>query len=231
MTISIHQPHFFPWLGYFHKIIQSDVFVLLDDVQFEKNYFQNRTQIKNLKGEAFWLGVPVQKASLTTHINQIKIAPVFKPQSMIDTLRQFYRKAPYINTYFQDISDILLSDNKSLFEINFKTLIYTLGLLDINTKLFISSEMNITETDPNLRLIEICRKVSADTYLAGKGGRKYMDLDAFENADIKVSWQHFDPLLYSYPQINGLFVPGLSILDMLFNIGHKETINLLKTKL
>ncbi len=228
MILSIHQPHFFPWLGYYHKIANSDIFVLLDHVQFEKNYFQNRTLIKNINCKSFWLGVPVQKAPLSTPINEIQIAPVFKPKSMVSTIKQFYSKAPFFKKYFQDISNLILSDNKSLFEINHKTLLYTLDLLDIKTKLFISSKMNLIEENPNKRLVEICKKTSIDTYLSGKGGRKYMDLEMFEKNNINVKWQEFNPELIKYPQINGDFLPGLSILDALFNIGHEEASSIVK---
>jgi hypothetical protein len=58
MILSIHQPGYMPWLGYFYRIAQSDRFVYLDTVQFERNSFINRNRIKTAKGP-MWLTVPV----------------------------------------------------------------------------------------------------------------------------------------------------------------------------
>ena len=59
MMLSAHQPAYLPWLGYLDKIASADVFVFLDDVQFEKNSFINRNRIKTSQG-AQWLTVPVR---------------------------------------------------------------------------------------------------------------------------------------------------------------------------
>jgi hypothetical protein len=222
MIISIHQPHFFPWFGYFDKIINSDVFVLYDDVQFEKNYFQNRTLIKNLKGEKHWFGIQVQKASLSTNINDIMIASVFKPSSVLDMLSQNYRKAPYFKDYFSSISDILLDNNISLCDVNYKSLKFILKLLEVNTQIIVSSDLEIVADEPNRKIVEICNKLNANTYLAGQGGKNYMDQELFRQNNINIIWQDFDPNTITYEQINGEFIAGLSIIDALFNIGHVE---------
>lgn len=227
MMVSIHQPHFFPWLGYFHKIIQGDCFVYLDNVQFRKNYFQNRTQIKDIHGNAFWYTIPIQKAPLETPINKIHIAPVFQPQKSVKILQSFYSKSPFYAALSPQINEILLAPHQGLNDINLASIKYVLKLLQINKPFYIASELNLKNEDPNGRIIEICTKLGADKYLAGKGGRNYMNLDLFEAANIEIRWQEFLPSKYVYNQINGNFISGLSMLDVLFNIGPERTSSLL----
>jgi hypothetical protein len=227
MIVSIHQPHFFPWLGYFHKILEGDCFVYLDNVQFRKNYFQNRTQIKDLNGNAFWFTIPVQKAPLETLINKILIAPVFQPQKAVKMLQAYYGKSPYYAELSPAVNEILLAPYKGLNEMNLASIKYILKLLQINKPFYIASELDLKNEDPNGRIIEICTNLRADKYLAGKGGRNYMNLGLFETANIEIRWQEFLPSKYVYNQINGNFIPGLSMLDVLFNIGPEKTSSLL----
>src|SRR5690606_35633382 len=121
-TIAIHQPHFFPWLGYFHKIINSDAFVFYDDVQFERRYFQNRAQIKDSNAEIRWFGVPVKKTDRSAPINQIEISEeFFDPDSLLSTLKNYYRKAPFFNDYFDSVAKIIDTRNPSLLDMNLKS--------------------------------------------------------------------------------------------------------------
>lgn len=227
MIISIHQPHFFPWLGYFHKIIQSDAFVYLDNVQYRKNYFQNRTQIKDTNGKASWLTIPVQNATLETPINKIKIAPVFQSNKLVNTLRMNYGKAPFFKVHSQQIFDIITGNHSTINDINHASIKTILDLLDIRIPSYIASELQLENDDPNGRILEICKKLNADTYLAGKGGKNYMDLNLFQENNIKVDWQKFEVEKYKYPQINGDFIPGISVIDSIFNIGAGDTKKLL----
>lgn len=227
MILSIHQPHFFPWLGYFHKIIQGDCFVYLDNVQYRKNYFQNRTMIKDLSGESYWFTIPVQKAPLNTSIKEIKIADVFQADKLIRTLQTFYHKTPYFSELAPLVFEIIRNNSGSLNSINFRSIKLVMDLLSINKPFYIASELGIINDDPNGRIVEICHKLNANQYLAGKGGKNYMDLDLFRKENIDVLWQEFVPSNYAYSQINGVFIPGLSVLDVLFNIGTENTKKLL----
>lgn len=229
MTLGIHQPHFFPWLGFFHKIINSDVFVFYDDVQFRRRYFQNRAQIKDEEGEIRWFSVPVKKTDRSAHINQIEISEeFFKPDHMLSTLKNYYSKAPFFNDYFDAVAAVIDTKNLSLSDMNLKSIRLFLDLWEIKKPLHLSSKLKLVESDRNLKLVEICKLLSADTYFAGRGGRKYMETEKFEENNIKIVWQHFDPEKVIYPQINGKFAPGLCGLDALFNIGHEALYDLIK---
>lgn len=228
MTIAIHQPHFFPWLGYLHKIINSDAFVFYDDVQFERRYFQNRAQIKDPNAETRWFGVPVKKTDRSALINQIEISDeFFDPDSLLSTLKNYYRKAPFFDDYFDSVAEIINTKNPSLLDMNLKSTKLFLDLWEIKTPLHLSSELKLIEHEKNLKLVEICKILSSDTYFAGRGGRKYMETEKFDENNIKIEWQLFEPDKVRYPQINGEFVPGLSGLDGLFNIGHEALLDLI----
>ena len=206
--------------GYFNKIIHSDIFVILEQVQFRKNYFQNRTKIK-ANNQAMWLTFPVKKSSerLISEIdlvnderNKIKI---------IRTLEQAYSKTEYFDTYFPDFKEIILNDDQKLSIKNTRLLYKSLEILDIKTKIEFSHNL-ASSLDPNLRLIEICKNLNSGIYISGAGGKNYLKKELFKENGIKILWQEFNQEIF-YNQRGESFLPGLSFLDALFNIGSKKT--------
>jgi hypothetical protein len=228
MTVSAHQPHFLPWLGYFNKVAKSDVFIWLEDVQFRKNYFQNRTRIKGNQDE-LWLTLSVKKGSLHANINEIELVKNRDFQKITKTIKNYYSKAPFFESHFKEIKNIINNSNDSLNDLNFDLFIYLLKVLEIKTEIIKSAELQIKEKDANNRLIEICKKVNATKYIAGKGGRNYMNEAHFKEYNIDVIWQEFPINEIKYQQAKGDFVEGLSILDVLFNIGKEKTKELVNT--
>lgn len=229
MVVSAHQPHFLPWLGYFNKVAKSDVFVWLENVQFRKNYFQNRTKIKVGENE-FWLTVPVKKASLETHILDIQIDNSKNYRKLAKTLSNTYSKAPYFSEIFPDIQKILETNNTNLNELNLRLFMFFIDGLQIDTKIIRSSELQLQSEDPNDRLIELCQKLDATSYIAGKGGANYMNKDLFDQQNIHILWQQFPVSEIQYPQKGKNFLMGLSIVDALFNIGFDNTRDLIHTE-
>lgn len=221
MILSIHQPHFFPWLGYFDKMLRSDVFVYLDNVQFTKNYFQNRTQVKSQDGKTQWITVSVKKAPLQTLIRDTFVSETYDAELLCQKLTLYYRKAAFWEEFSEDVLAILKSGEAKLSLLNIKTVEYMVSRMDNSPKRLVSSELKSQETDANLRLVRICQELNCDVYLAGAGGKKYMDLELFKKEGIEVRFQEFHPQKYSYPQLGSDFIPGLSSLDVLFNIGFK----------
>jgi hypothetical protein len=226
---SIHQPHFLPWLGYFNKIAQSDVFVILDTVQFRKNYFQNRTELKNLNGEPFWLTIPVLKSSLGTPITEIKLLNNYLLKKTIKQIEGLYLKSTYFKIYFPELESILDNPYSNLSRLNYDLLFWAIKVLGITTKIQLASNMNIDNVnDPNLRLIEILAEIQATHYIAGKGGKNYMNETLFKENNFEILWQDFNATNIIYPQINGNFLPNISFLDALFNIGSEKTSDIVK---
>ncbi|MEW6077768.1 MAG: WbqC family protein [Thermodesulfobacteriota bacterium] len=216
MIAAVHQPQYFPWLGYYDKMAKADVFCYLDNVQYKKNEWQNRNRIKSVGGWQ-WLTVPVTYR-FPQRINQVKIdrkTPWGKKH--IQALTTCYRRAPFFDEYMSLFEPILRSDPERLSELNIALAEALRRALGIETKTVIASELAPLREEPTDRLIDICRELGADTYLAGRGGANYMDLSRFNDSGIRVVFQAFDHPVY--PQLYGDFVANLSAVDLLFNRG------------
>ncbi len=223
MIVSIHQPHFLPWLGYFNKVFNSDVFVWLHGVQFRKNYFQNRTKIKNPSNDSeFWLTVPV-KAKLTDNIDEVTIADAKWAARVSKTIQQFYSKSPYYNEYFEALIELINRPATLVEEVNYQTFIYLLKVLSYQGKVVRMDELGELSNEPNQRLIDICKKLGAQHYIAGKGGKNYLNKKKWEEEGINISWQSFDSDAITYQQMGKAFLPSLSLIDCLFNVGAEQT--------
>jgi hypothetical protein len=218
MTISIHQPNFVPWLGYFYKIYKSDVFVILDNVQFTKNGFTNRNRIKTPQGE-LWLTVPIiQSGKFGQDITECKI---FNPQQslgkILKTVESNYKKAPGFELYFGSFERILKNSGDSLCDQNILLIHWIMEVLEISTKTIRASELSNITGESTDRLVSICKELKATAYLAGLGAKKYQEDALFLQEGINVI---NSPFVYpTYPQLWKEFMPSLSVLDVLFNCG------------
>lgn len=215
MILSAHQPQFLPWPGYFDKMLRCDVFVLLDDVQFKKNEWQNRNRVWSAGGGQ-WLTVPV----LHRFGAEIREVPVNNAVSwrekQLKTLRQTYSKAPCFSGYFEPWERMYGREWGRLLDINLYTVERLRAALRIDTRMELSSSLGV-EGKATERLVNLCRKFGADTYLAGAGGREYMELPLFERAGVRVVFQEFRRP--EYPQFGAAFVPNLTALDMVLHLG------------
>jgi hypothetical protein len=215
--VSIHQPQYLPWLGYIDKIDRADIFILLDNVQYKKNEWQSRNRIKTAQGWQ-WITVPVLYR-FPERINEVRINNKvdWRKKHML-SIETNYRKAPYFKDYFPYLEDIYKKEWERLVDINVALIRTLIDLFGIKKEILIASEIE-TREDPDYRLIDLCKAVGGDTYLSGKDGPKYMDMDAFSEAGIKVIIQDFKHPVY--PQLYGMFEPNLSSIDLLFNCGEK----------
>lgn len=216
MILAAHQPQFAPWLGFFDKLDRADIFVLLDNVQFKKNEWQNRNRIKTSTGPQ-WLTVPVS-FHFGDRIDEVAISQRQNWRHRHrQSLRTCYSRAPY----YQSVSDlyekIAFRPWDKLCDFNIALLRALMHELGIVTPIVIASELEPLDDDRDLRLIQLCRRLGAQTYLAGEGGRSYMNLDRFRSEGIDTIFQHYQHPCYS--QLFGEFHPRLSILDLLFNCG------------
>ena len=222
MIVSIHQPHFFPWLNYFNKIANSDIFVVLDDVQFRRRYFQNRAKIKVADKEK-WITVPLEKHSRSTLIKDMEILQDKSYQNIARTIENVYKRAPFFDDYFQQIENVLSKEFHSLNDLNIAILKLLLEILELDVPVYKSSELGIQAEEPNERLLKICLHFKATKYIAGKGGKNYMDQSMFSDKGIEILWQDYPNSQFVYEQLGTNFIPGLSVIDVLFNIGAAET--------
>jgi len=216
MIVAIHQPQYLPWLGYFDKIDRSDVFVLLDNVQYKKNEWQNRNRIKTAQGWQ-WITVPVLY-KFPQKIREVKINNgVNWKEKHLHALIYNYSKSPYFDEYRPFFEDAYNRDWEYLVDINTHMIKYLVRVLGIDTEILIASDFNLRD-HPTERLIDICKAVGANTYLSGVDGAKYMDIEKFMQAEIKVIVQNFNHP--TYHQLFGKFEPFMSITDLLFNHAH-----------
>jgi len=224
MKVSIHQPEYLPWLGFFNKIYRSDVYVILDTAKFSHGDFHNRNRIKTKNG-SLWLTVPISGSKMLP-IDQTKINHSTNwRKKHWQSISQNYRRAPY----FQNISTLLKNLYSSqkfekLLDLNLTINNCLKDYLGLNTKTVLASSLNLSGSQNDL-LINICRQLGADTYLSGSGGKNYLDEIKFTAAGIKVEYQNF-----AHPEYNQLFkkfIPYMSTIDAVANVGRDETIKLI----
>jgi hypothetical protein len=214
-TVAIHQPQFMPWLGYLHKIHSCDVFVFLDNVQYKKNEWQNRNRIKTANGPQ-WLTAP-NCYQFPQRISEVRINnKVNWRHKHLQALITNYSKASCFKEFMPVFQDFYSREWDLLADLNTDSVNLLLEIFQIEKERLKASEMELRDT-PNERLVDICKAVGADTYLAGKDGEKYMDLEIFRREGIKVVFQEFTPPRYH--QLFGEFVPCLSAIDLAFNCG------------
>lgn len=219
LKVSIHQPEYLPWLSLFDKIDQVDKFVLLDTVQFEKGYFQNRCKIRDGKGSYQLITLPLQKAKFDALIcertidNQSKLL-----KKQINVIIEMYRKAPFFDQYFSQIEDLILSQS-NLANLNSRLIQMISSMLGIKTEILTSSSLGLPHlcggTEVNLA---ICKALGAKFYLSGKMGRAYLDTTKFKEADVLVGYHEFEVIPYSQAG-ERQFIGFLSVIDALFNCG------------
>jgi len=213
--ITIHQPNYLPWPGFFHKWMIADVFVILDTVQYHKNEWQNRNRIKTAQGEQ-WLTVPVNYR-FPQRIEEVTIASPLWAKKQIASIEQAYAKAPFFQQYWPDIKAIMQAEHASLVALNVALIQHLGNLLGCTAPLVLASDLPITDTDPTARLIKITQHFDGDVYLSGSEGEHYLDQTVFTAQHIALKFQQVSPPVY--PQLHGDFIPYLSVLDVLFNIG------------
>jgi len=219
MLIAVHQPQYLPWLGYFHKIDRADRFVLLDNVQFKKNEWQNRNRIKTAQGWQ-WLTVPV-KYKFSQKIHEVEINPdVPWQRKHRQAILTNYGKAAhgaYLDALFEDLFS---RSWHSISRLNIHLVKSLARILGIDTPIFIASELGDFPSDPDERLIALTRHFGADQYLAGRGGRDYMNLEKYKEKGVSVVFQDFNHP--EYGQLFGDFQPNMSVIDLLLNHGEQS---------
>ena len=218
MLVAIHQLHYLPWLRYLEKIARADLFVVLDDIQYTKNGFQNRNKIKHAKGWMY-LTVPV-RARQGQLLHEVEIAQASGwGESHWRALHTSYGRAPHFEEHASALAEIYCRDWTHLNPLNWELLTYLCWALGIKTRLVRSSRLGV-EGKATDRLVQICRAAGADSYYSGSyAAEAYLDLPAMEAAGIRVVLQEWTCPVYRqcFPQAG--FLPDLSVIDLLLNEG------------
>lgn len=226
-TVVIHQPDFLPYLGFFHRFLLADLWVVLDDVQFldgGSKCWHNRDKIKTPRGER-WLTVGVKKAPMETMINEAFLADDDWEKKNLNQLRENYRKAPYYDEIFPRLETLYDHNCIRLVDFNMRSIEMLMDMFDIKIETVFASVLKAGGKKTE-RLVDLCKKVGAAAYLTGVGSRDYLQEPMFEAEGIKVVWQDFKHPIY--PQLYGEFIPYLSSIDLFFNCGIEESRKILR---
>ena len=221
VIVGIHQPNFMPWLGYFYKIWQSDIFIFLDDIQIQKTgaSYTNRVSINN-GGKSQYITMPIKKEKDKLNINQVKYIDDKWKKKIIGTLQASYAKAPFFKEYKDLIFELInyQVDNVAEYNINFIKNIS--DKLEFKTEFVKSSDFDIA-TASTKRLIDLIKKVDGNIYLSGRGGDNYQEHAMYKRENIKLIYNKMPSFEYTQFKTEE-FTGGLSIVDAIFNIGFDE---------
>jgi len=224
VIITIHQPEHLPWLGLLNKIAKSELFVILDNVQYEKNYFQNRNKILGTNGVQ-WLSIPVSnKGHMDGSIATTQIANDPKNakwrEKYLQTLRQSYGKYPFFSEVYPTVEKAININTSLLAEVNIAIIKSFCDALDIHPLYVRSKDLDIDGLKSDL-ILDICKKTNATTYIAGPSGRDYLDMDSFRENNIVVKFNDYNHPIYEQRRTDE-FISHLSALDLFMNVGFKE---------
>ena len=228
MIVAIHQPEYLPWLGFFKKMMNVELFVFLDDVQFCKKGWQNRNRIRINDGTTL-LSIPVHTHSYPK-INEVTIDneknwSIRHKKSILYN----YARAPYFDEIKDFVEYIFEKKFQYLVDLNTEIIKFIMNELEIKSKIVFSSELEISKKGSD-RVIDICKAVGADHYITGTfWAESNLRVEEFKKSNIDVEFQKFQHPIYK--QIHGEFIPEMSIIDLLFNKGRKEAKKILQNSI
>lgn len=226
MKVCIIQPSYIPWKGFFHQISQSNVFVFLDTVQYDKRGWRNRNKIKTRQGTD-WLTIPVHAHG--THdgllIQDVRVQGLEWAESHLQKIQFNYQKAPAFDREFPWLKELILETAQANTHISRITSELTIAIarrLDIqHTRFIYASDLHIETSNPSERLLKIVQQLDGSAYLSGPSAQSYLDVSQFNKAGISVEWMRYD--YPEYPQLYPPFTHQVSILDLMLMVGSKQT--------
>lgn len=218
MKVAILQSNYIPWKGYFDLMAKVDVFVIYDEVQYTKNDWRNRNKIM-VNGKPQWITIPVRQNSLDQRIGETEVMLPNWYVKHWKTIQANYGRTSYFKEYGPKIEQLYeaCSGVKLLSEINYIFLKGIAQMLDIQTEMKWSRDLNL-KGDKNGRLIDAVKKCGGNGYISGPAAKGYLDEKRFEENGIEVEWMDYSGYK-EYPQAGNEFEHGVSILDLIFNVG------------
>ena len=221
MIVSTCQPYFAPFPGFFYKAHLSDLFVILDTVQFPRGTtWITRNRFKNDQG-TMWLTVPVWKKGLGFQkINHVRICHEGRwTAKHLESLKTAYGHAPFLEDHFKFFKEIFSKKTQNAADLNLRIIRHMIRHLGIDTELVLLSSLELRSGGSQL-LIDICKKTGADRFLTQNSTKKFIDADLFKKENISLEFVRIPSPVY--PQLWGEFIPNLSAFDLLLNCGPKS---------
>jgi hypothetical protein len=216
-TLVVLQPGYLPWLGFFDQVRRSDVFVLYDDVAFDKHGWRNRNRIKTATGPT-WLTVPVRhkgRSGQAIHDVEIDNQTDWAAKHLA-SIEQAYARAPFRDRYLPEVAALLRRPWSKLVELDIALTLAMCDWLGLAGNFHRASMLGIAG-ERSARLVALCGHFGADVYLSGNAAQDYLDVAQFTRAGIRVEWQDFHHPVYA--QLHGPFLPFMSALDLILNAG------------
>ena len=229
-TVAIHQPNFFPWLGYFDKVARCDRFVFLDHVQYPKTggNWSNRVRLL-VNGRAEWVTAPIVRSFHGVRaVSEIEFA-ARQPwrDKLLKTLRASYGRTPFFAETMPLLEPMVMNADDNLARYNSKAIMQLADHIGLRAPVWhFSSRLGVSEQSTDL-LVALTKSVGADRYLCGGGAGEYQDDAAFSAASLTLQYQHFSHPIYAQRPGDG-FVAGLSIIDALMNCGRTRVGQMLR---
>jgi hypothetical protein len=220
MILSANQPYFAPFPGFFYKARMSDLFLILDDVQFPQGTtWISRNRFKSHQG-ALWITVPVWKKGMgLQRISEVRICHEGRwAKKHLESLKTAYKKAPFLSDHLEFLEEMFSEKNERLMDLNLAVIRYLMRALAIRTKLVLLSDLNVLSTGSR-RLVDLCTKLGASHFVAQAPAKKFLDEKSFQDAGIEITY--VNPPAPIYPQLWGDFIANLSVFDLILNCGPK----------
>ena len=220
MIVSVSRPYFAPYPGFFYKAHLSDVFVILDDVQFPRGTtWITRNRFKTHQG-TLWMTIPVVKKGLgLQRTGDVRIYQEGRWQAKhLESIRSAYTHAPYLRDHVPLLEDCFSGRYEKIVDLDLATIRHLSSHLGVKARIELLSQLGINGSGTRL-LVEICGHLGADRFLAQASAEKYLEVPLFQAAGIALEF--FQPPTPIYPQLWGDFIYNLSAFDLLFNCGPK----------
>lgn len=221
MKLAIMQPYFFPYIGYWQLINTVDRFIVYDNVNYIIRGWINRNRIL-INGEPAYITIPLRQASSSRRIRDTFLqASTLWRNKMVKKIEMAYRRAPYFAEVYPLIEKIILHEADSLSDYLVYQLQTLVAFMGINTELVVLKDR--CENDRlsgQMRILDICKREGATTYINPQGGQLLYDSKTFRRAgiDLRFIAMHSVP----YKQRTADFIPYLSIIDVLMEMGTLE---------
>jgi hypothetical protein len=217
MIVAAHQPSYLPCLAYFDKMAKSDLFVVMDDLPFEAERFQNRQRIKMSDGDG-WLTVPVlPQTDARVCATQIDTTVAWRRKTWV-AIETHYGSAPFFNRYADDLREVFSQRWDRLIDLDLYLLELARGWLRVHVPVVRATSLGLQGTG-TARILDLCRRVGAHGYLSASGASGSLDAELLGRGGITTVWQHFDHPVHAqrYPELG--FLPHLGFVDVLLNCG------------
>lgn len=216
MKVAIHQPQYFPYAGFFHKLSLADAFIIMDDVQYDKR-FTNRNRIVSPNGW-IWLTVPINKEHKFRTNSEVEINnDIPWREAHWNNIHHMYANAKFFHLYEDYFRTLYQKEWRMLFDLDLETIKQAIRFLGLKTEIILESELKVGG-ESTQRLVNACIAVGADTYVSGAGGKNYVSPELFEKNNVKLEYQDYRHITYAQ-HLSKSFVPDLSIIDTLANLG------------